>query len=124
MPIFVSAQVIQFVPMAQFPNRIRELRMQVGWSQDLLADVVGCSKPQISDLERGNRRLDVEWMRRISKALGVLPADLLSKEDNPMRLDDKEREIIARYRAASSEGKEIVERVAETVKPYRDRDAA
>jgi len=102
--------------------------MQRGWSQDQLASRVGCSKPQISDLERGNRGLDVDWMRRVADALGVLPAHLLSDHDNPERLTDKERALIWRYRDMIEAEKEMLERVAD-VKPGfraepRDADAA
>lgn len=40
--------------------------------------MLGTSQPQLSRLERGERRLTVEWMTRIAKALDVEPVDLLS----------------------------------------------
>ncbi|HEY0149874.1 MAG TPA: helix-turn-helix transcriptional regulator [Allosphingosinicella sp.] len=110
--------------MSDYPNRIRELRAAKSLSQDALAIAVGCSKPQISDLERGNIQLTVEWMRRIAPALGVMPADLLTLKDNPLHLSDAEREIIARYRAATPDQQRSVERVTEALIPYRTEDAA
>ena len=111
----MTADVLLFAAMAQYPNRIRELRLARGWSQDVLADAVGCSKVQISGLERGKPRLDTEWMRRIGHALGVTPADLLSAEDNPLQLSHAERRLIANYRSASPEQQENVERVTEAL---------
>lgn len=105
--------------MTEMPNRIRELRMQRGWSQDQLAARVGCSKPQISDLERGNRGLDLDWMRRIADAMGILPSHLLSDDDNPERLSDEERALIWRYRDMAAGEREMLERVADVRPTYR-----
>ncbi len=109
--------------MAEFPNRIRELRSARGWSQDKLAAEVGCSKPQISDLERGNVHLTVEWMRKIAWALEAAPADMLNLEDNPMMLSPSEQDLIERLRAATPEQHDTFERVAAAVIPlHTDRE--
>lgn len=62
-------------------NRIQEQRQAKGWSMQRLADAVGTTKSQIFKLERGDRRLTVEWMEIIARALDCLPADLLPPED-------------------------------------------
>ena len=65
-------------------NRIKELRRLRGLTQDGLGRLVGTGRSQIVKLERGERRLTVEWMRRLAKALDCHPADLLSNEpDSP-----------------------------------------
>lgn len=61
-------------------NRIRELREEAGFTLEQLAEVAGTSLQQISRLEKAERRLTDDWMRRIAPALGVLPAALLSNE--------------------------------------------
>jgi transcriptional regulator with XRE-family HTH domain len=58
-------------------NRIRELRHRAGLSMQALADRAGTSAPQINKLEKGERRLTVDWMVRLGRALGVDPTDLL-----------------------------------------------
>lgn len=58
-------------------NRIAKLREQRGLTQADLAKLVNSTQPQIQRLERGERRLTEDWMRRIAAALGVDPADLL-----------------------------------------------
>ncbi len=98
--------------MAQLPNRIRELRTARGWSQAYLASEVGCSKVQISGLERGRPTLNVDWMRRIAGAFGVDIADLLSSRDHPLRLDKSERQLILNTRAANPTQRELIHRVA------------
>jgi transcriptional regulator with XRE-family HTH domain len=105
--------------MSDYPNRIRELRRVKHWSQDTLATQVGCSKVQISDLERGHVQLTVEWMRRLGPPLGVAPADLLTPRDNPFLLSDAEREMIERYRSASPDLQESLARVTEALIPFR-----
>ncbi len=61
------------------PNRIKELRQSRGWSQQQLADRVSpkTTQPQIDRLEKGERKLSLEWMERIAPALGVDPTALL-----------------------------------------------
>jgi transcriptional regulator with XRE-family HTH domain len=113
----VSAQILLFDLMADLPNRIRELRMAHDWSQDRLAEKVGCSKMQISDLERGNVSLTVEWMRRLAAALGVTPGELLNQEDNPLLPVGGERELVERYRHGSPEQRESLARVADALIP-------
>jgi transcriptional regulator with XRE-family HTH domain len=52
------------------PNRIKEHRERLGWSQELLAEKAGTTYQQISRLERGERKLHTEWMGKLSSALG------------------------------------------------------
>jgi len=67
--------------MEKAPNRIRELREALGWSQtDLALKLVPkTSQPQIDRLEKADRRLTVEWMDRLALALKVTPGELLSR---------------------------------------------
>src|SRR5262245_22815281 len=58
-------------------NRIRELRQRASLSMQALADRAGTSAPQINKLEKGERRLTLDWMVRIGRALGVDPTELL-----------------------------------------------
>lgn len=106
------------------PNRIREWRLARGLSQDALADIVGCSKMQISGLERGKPKLDLEWMRRIAYALFVTPADLLPVDDNPRAISEDEWALIQQFRAGDDRGRDELQRVADVLLPFRDDDAA
>lgn len=58
-------------------NRIAKLREQRGLTQAELAKLAHTTQPQIQRLERGERRLTEDWMKRIAAALDVDPADLL-----------------------------------------------
>src|SRR5438270_6678586 len=60
-----------------YPHRIRDYRQAARLSMQALADRAGTSAPQINKLEKGERRLTVDWMVRLGRALGVDPTDLL-----------------------------------------------
>ena len=58
--------------------RIRELREARGWSQERLAVQAGIRQATVSGLETGaTRRVDLDTLERLGKALGVDPASLL-----------------------------------------------
>jgi phage repressor protein C with HTH and peptisase S24 domain len=67
--------------MDKAPNRIRALREALGWSQHELAARLEprTSQPQIDRLEKGDRRLTVDWMTRVADALGVAAENLLPR---------------------------------------------
>lgn len=58
-------------------NRIKFWRQQRGWTLQQLADAAGSSRAQIDKLERGARRLTVDWMVRLAGPLGCDPRSLM-----------------------------------------------
>ena len=56
---------------------LRTLRLARGLSLDQLAEAAGTTAQQIGRLERGDRRMTVDWMVRLSGPLGCDPKDLL-----------------------------------------------
>lgn len=61
-------------------NRIKELREAAGLSQEELASKVHTSGQQIGRLENGSRRLTIEWVMRLAKALNVPSSELLPRD--------------------------------------------
>lgn len=122
----MSAKVLHFVAVENAPNRIRELRMAAGMSQQSLGDRIGRSKMTISDLERGEIKLDLEYMELIADALNVQPAELLPRRLQPDLLASDERQLIERYRAANEVQREQIHRMADVIVPFghAPRDAA
>lgn len=57
---------------------MKEHRKAHRLTQDALAELVGSTVSEISKLERGDRRMTLEWLTRIGSALGVSANDLLS----------------------------------------------
>lgn len=115
----MTAVVLTFVPMSEYPNRIYELRRAKGLSQQELAELVGCSKMHISGMERGKRELSLEWMRRLAQALDVLPADILADADNPDRLNEQEHRFLQTFRAADPQTQANMQRVTEALMPFK-----
>lgn len=64
-------------------NHIRTLREQAGMTMQSLADRVGTTAPQINKLEKGERRLTIDWIHRIAQGLGVTPQAIVSFDDQP-----------------------------------------
>lgn len=112
--------------MEDSPNRLRELRLARGLSQQDVADRVGCSKMQVSGLERGVREFSLSMMRRFAEVFEVSSADLLSSADNPGALNDEERALIAQLRAAGDARRQDFLKVADALVPFRgfDKNAA
>ena len=54
-------------------NKIKELREEAGLTLQATADLVDSNPSQISKLERGDRKLTVEWVNKLSTAFGVEP---------------------------------------------------
>ena len=75
-------------------NRIGVLRRERGLSLAGLAKAAGTTKAQIQKLERGDRRLSLEWMERLAAALQVKPSDLLPQSAVSCQHGPEEREIL------------------------------
>ena len=85
-------------------NRIRELRKSRGLTLQELAELVNSSNQQISQLETGRRRLNVDWLERLSKALECHPMELLY--DNVMAKTEQEEAMLELFRGLSPEQRE------------------
>lgn len=114
----MSAQILHFERVKDAPNRIRELRMARGWSQQRLADAINMTKMNLSEIERGNVTLNINHMRLIARVFGLSPAELLNEHDNAFLLDEEEAELIERRRHASDEDRAKFSQVAEVMLPY------
>lgn len=58
-------------------NNLRELRKKAGLSQLELADKLNTTQGMIGLLERGERKLSPDWLKRISQILCCSPLDIL-----------------------------------------------
>ena len=52
-------------------QRIRYYRINLGWSQEKLAELSGCHPTYVGQLERGEKNATIESIERISSALSV-----------------------------------------------------
>jgi transcriptional regulator with XRE-family HTH domain len=104
--------------MAEFPNRIRHFRKARGWTLEYVALEIDTSITHVSLLEKGQRALTQQWMRRFADLFGVTPGELLPESENAYNLAPDERDLIDRYRSASSEQRQTFARVSEAILPY------
>ncbi len=58
-------------------NKIAQIRQLKGLSLSEVATAASTTKAQIQKLENGQRRLTLDWVERIARALGVSIVDLL-----------------------------------------------
>jgi transcriptional regulator with XRE-family HTH domain len=63
--------------MAAFGQRMREVRLKVGVSQEKLAELAGLHRTYVSTVERGLKNISIVNIARLAAALNVEPADLM-----------------------------------------------
>lgn len=60
----------------RFGQRVRELRLKAGLSQEAFADKCGLDRTYVGGIERGERNLSLKNIYRIADALDVSPKEL------------------------------------------------
>lgn len=60
-----------------FAENVRRIRLELGLSQEALAEAAGVHRTYVGMLERGEKNVTIYNIERISIALGVQPAVLL-----------------------------------------------
>jgi len=70
-------------------NNIAEIRKAAGLSQTDLAEAIGTTLNNLGKLERGDRRLNQDWINKIATALDVEPSMLIGPSRNaaPIKSD-------------------------------------
>ena len=64
----------------KFGERVRELRIKKGISQEELAELSGLHRTYISSVELGKRNVSIINIYALAKALGTTPDKLLKPE--------------------------------------------
>ena len=64
-------------PRKKFGEHVRNLRKEIGWSQEELADACGLHRTYVGAVERGERNVSLLNIVEFARALRVKPADLL-----------------------------------------------
>lgn len=60
-----------------FGDRLRRLRLQKGWTQQILADHASLSRDSIVDLEHGYADPTLNTLKKLAQALEISVSDLL-----------------------------------------------
>ena len=74
----VEAQLDVAVEAEIFGKRVRQLRLEAGWTQEQLAEAAGITTTYTSDLERGTKVPSLTVVLRVSRALRISVTDLLA----------------------------------------------
>jgi transcriptional regulator with XRE-family HTH domain len=72
-------------------DRIQELRSQKGISQQRLAELLGVSRPTISQMENGERKISAEELGALSKIFNISVDSLLKRDEEPKVILQKAR---------------------------------
>ena len=59
-----------------FGARVRQLRLELGWSQESLAEQAGLHRTYVGSLERGERNVGLDNIHALADALKVDARDL------------------------------------------------
>ena len=103
-------------------NRIKELREKMGISQEKLA--LGAEPPttkaQISKLEKGDRKLTVQWAIRLSVPLECHWTELVGEEHDLLSPDEKL--LILLYRSLTQDDQKRLQRLGEALADFSRSD--
>lgn len=77
----VSAKVDKNEDLVRFGASVRARRLELGLSQEALADFSGIDRSHMGKLERGERNLSFLNILRIAKAVQCKPSDLFVDAD-------------------------------------------
>jgi len=69
--------------MYEMNRRIKELRERSGMSQQKLAELLDVSRPTISQIEGGQRKVSADEMRKLADAFHISADRLLDLEEEP-----------------------------------------
>lgn len=74
-------------PKIAFGKRVRAIREERGYSQELLAELACLHRTYIGGVERGERNVSLVNICRIGKALEVNPSELFARPDEVIPLN-------------------------------------
>ncbi|UOG54983.1 helix-turn-helix domain-containing protein [Leptospira noguchii] len=96
----------------EFPTKLKELRIQKGFSQEHLAKMVGLHKNHIGRYERGDSQPTADKIRKLADALGVTGDVLLgntTQDQAKIQIGDRDLlNLFSEVEKLSSEDKEKV----------------
>lgn len=98
-----DAYCIQYGYNDRMQNRLRFIREDRGLTQEELAEKANTTKAQISKLEKGQRRLSMEWTQRLARVLECHPFELI--EEAVAVVTPQERAVLELYRGLAEADK-------------------
>ena len=65
----------------RFGRRLRELRLEKGWSQETLANLADIDRTYIPGIESGKRNVTIVILEKLSRSFEINISDLLGEID-------------------------------------------
>ncbi|TCR01087.1 XRE family transcriptional regulator [Neorhizobium sp. JUb45] len=94
-------------------NKLKQLRTAVGWTHEQAAEAMGVSRGQFIKLERGERRLNTDYIELAAKAFQVRPSEIIEDADREtvplMGYVGAGAEIMPEFEQTPPEGLEQIE---------------
>lgn len=104
---------LPLMKMASYPNRLADCMALAQVNDPQLAKLANTTKQQIFKLRQGERKLTVEWARRLAPHLNVEWQALI---EGPQGDPDPDlAEVVAAWREADDVGKAVIKYVAKSV---------
>ncbi len=99
-------------------DKLKKLRNERGISQQALADIIGVSQQSINKYENHNIEPDILTLIAIADYFDVSVDYLIGRFDNcgvlPIKLKDKEKQLVKNYRKLNESEKICVDTLIET----------
>ena len=90
-------------------NKLREIRKAKKMALKDVAESANTSVQQVQRLERGERRLTVDWVKRLAQAMGVDPAEIVPDIAYGSESDEWINEQVEHLRQLDDEGRQAFE---------------
>lgn len=106
-------------------NRIKDLRLASGWTQQDLAEKMQTAKSVISRYETERLGLDADLINRFCDLFGCTADYLLGRTESPLPvISDEDARILAAYHAASIRDRALVDQILAATMVFPDEAAA
>lgn len=92
-------------------RRIGETRKRAGFSQGEVAGLLGFSRPTISEIERGKRRVDSILLRDLARLFGIQPWELLEPVEGSVQKERVYEALIRETQALSPADRKKINRL-------------
>ena len=80
-------------------RKLRQFRLQAGWTLERLAEQIGVSTQQLQKYETGSNKMNTDRLQQVAQALDVPIQSFFIDSNDPMPLAIAEKLLIDSYRA-------------------------
>ena len=97
-------------------ERIRTLRKERGWSQEVLGERADLHHTYVGAVERGEKNASIDTLDKIADALGVEMVDLFTLAQGQMDVEKLRARVIEEVKESSPEMLKLIAALIETTR--------